>query len=123
MRCEIGHDLACVRCGRKVSGPHVIGNCGSVGGVDHATVGLPCHAGTALKKLLRSMGFSQSGGCQCEHRSIAMDHNGCEWSEQNIETIVSWLREEAEKRGLPFLDAAGRMLVKRAIANARRASA
>jgi hypothetical protein len=43
--------------------------------------------------------------------------------EANIDTVVGWLREEATKRGLPFLDAAGRMLVRRAIRNARRAAA
>jgi hypothetical protein len=37
-------------------------------------------------------------------------------------TIVGWLREEATKRGLPFLDAAGRLLVRRAIKNARKSA-
>lgn len=52
-----------------------------------------------------------------------MDYNGCDWCELNIERIVSWLRDEAARRGLPFLDVAGRMLVKRAIKNARKAAA
>jgi hypothetical protein len=52
-----------------------------------------------------------------------MDRQGSEWCESNLDTIVGWLREEAEKRGLPFLDVAGRLLVKRAIRNARRAAA
>jgi hypothetical protein len=42
------------------------------------------------------------------------------WCEFHLEEIVGWLREEATKRGLPFLDMAGRVIVKRAIANARR---
>ena len=37
-----------------------------------------------------------------------------------MDEIVTWLREEATKRKLPFLDIAGRMLVRRAICNARR---
>ena len=49
-----------------------------------------------------------------------MDANGCGWCEANIEEIVGWLRESAAERGLPFVDMAGRMLVRRAIANARR---
>jgi hypothetical protein len=49
-----------------------------------------------------------------------MDQQGVEWCEANIDTIVSWLREQAEARGLPFLDVAGRILVRRAIRNARR---
>lgn len=49
-----------------------------------------------------------------------MDERGCDWAAANEDQIVGWLREEATKRGLPFLDAAGRVLVRRAIANARR---
>jgi hypothetical protein len=33
------------------------------------------------------------------------------------------MREEAKARGLPFLDAAGRVLVRRAISNARKEAA
>jgi hypothetical protein len=49
-----------------------------------------------------------------------MDRQGVEWCGDNIDTIVGWLREQAQARGLPFLDAAGRMLVRRAIRNARK---
>ena len=42
------------------------------------------------------------------------------WCAENLDTIVGWLREQATERGLPFIDAAGRMLVKRAIRNAAR---
>ena len=52
-----------------------------------------------------------------------MDERGVAWCEANLEEITGWLREEATKRGLPFLDAAGRVLVRRAIANARRKEA
>jgi len=52
-----------------------------------------------------------------------MDRNGPDWCEANIDTIVSWLREEAQARGLPFLDVAGRLLIRRAIRNARKAAA
>jgi hypothetical protein len=45
------------------------------------------------------------------------------WCEANLDTIVGWLREQAEARGLPFLDVAGRLLVRRAISNARKAAA
>jgi hypothetical protein len=49
-----------------------------------------------------------------------MDEMGCDWVEENIDECVGYLRESAADRGLPFLDLAGRMLVRRAIANARR---
>ena len=43
----------------------------------------------------------------------------CERPER-IDEVVAVMRAEAEARGLPFLDVAGRMLVRRAISNARR---
>ena len=45
------------------------------------------------------------------------------WCEAHLDEIVGWLREEATKRKLPFIDTVGRMLVRRAIKNARRAAA
>jgi hypothetical protein len=77
--------------------------------------------GTELKKLLKLVGITASPTCSCNTRAMTMDANGCEWCEANIDTIVGWLREEATKRGLPFVDTAGRLLVKRAIRNARKA--
>ena len=76
--------------------------------------------GTELKKLLSRIGIKPKAGCKCLARAVEMDIRGCEWCESNIDTIVGWLLEEATKRGLPFLDAAGRLLVHRAIASARR---
>jgi hypothetical protein len=79
--------------------------------------------GGALKSLLRSiLGITATAECSCNARAAQMDARGCEWCEANIDTIVGWLREEAEKRGLPFLDVVGRLLVRRAIRNARRAA-
>lgn len=40
-----------------------------------------------------------------------------------IEEVVAAMREEAKARGLPFVDMAGRFLVRRAIANARKKGA
>jgi hypothetical protein len=78
--------------------------------------------GTELKKLLKTIGITATPNCSCNARARTMDANGCDWCEDNIDTIVGWLREEAAKRGLPFLDAAGRLLVRRAIRNARKAA-
>jgi hypothetical protein len=78
--------------------------------------------GTELKKLLKLIGISASPTCSCNARAREMDKNGCDWCEANLDTIVGWLREEATKRGLPFVDLAGRLLVKRAIRNARKAA-
>jgi len=77
--------------------------------------------GTELKKLLKTwLRIEASPDCSCNARARTMDERGIEWCEANIDEIVGWLREEATKRGLPFLDAAGRMLVMRAIHNAKR---
>ena len=79
--------------------------------------------GTELKKLLANVGMTSTANCKCNSRAALMDANGCDWCEAHTEEIVSWLREEATERGLPFLDVAGRLLVRRAIANARRKEA
>jgi hypothetical protein len=81
----------------------------------------PTHGpGTELKKLLAKVGITASPDCACNARAAEMDRQGVEWCESNLDTIVDWLREQAEARGLPFLDLAGRLLVRRAISNARR---
>jgi len=78
--------------------------------------------GTELKKLLARIGITASPDCSCNACAGEMDRQGCDWCEANVDTIVGWLREQAEARGLPFLDLAGRMLVRRAIRNARNAA-
>ena len=81
---------------------------------------LPAGPGTELKKLLRTVGIVPTPGCSCNARAAEMDARGCDWCDKNLDLIVGWLREEATNRRLPFVDAAGRLLVRRAIANARR---
>lgn len=82
-----------------------------------------CLAGTELKKLLGRLGLTVTKSCPCSRHAAEMNAKGCQWCEDNLDEIVGWLRDEATKRGLPFIDAAGRVLVRRAIANARRAEA
>lgn len=81
--------------------------------------------GTELKKLLARIGINATPDCKCNARAVfldSMENHEPGWCEAHIDEVVGWLREEATKRGLPFLDAAGRMLVKRAIQNARKAT-
>jgi hypothetical protein len=88
-----------------------------------AALTVPRGPGTELKKLLARVGITAAPDCSCNARAAEMDRREQEspgWCEANIDTIVGWLREQAEARGLPFLDVAGRMLVRRAIQNARR---
>ena len=88
----------------------------------------PSHGpGTELKTLLAGWPFRivATPDCKCTSRAAYMDAKGCDWcaSEEGMAEIMAFLREAAEERGLPFVDMAGRMLVRRAIANARKAEA
>ena len=78
--------------------------------------------GTELSHLLKRFGINPTPTCQCRAKQQQMDQWGpdeCERPER-IDEVVAVMRAEAEARGLPFLDLAGRMLVRRAIRNARR---
>jgi hypothetical protein len=81
-------------------------------------------AGTELKRLLAGWPFRivATKTCSCNAKARTMDAKGIEWCEANIDTIVGWLREEAKKRKAPFADFVGRLLVKRAIRNARKSA-
>ena len=81
--------------------------------------------GAELSKLLKRFGIEPTPTCTCRAKAAQMDAWGpdeCSKPER-IEEVVAVMREEAKARGLPFLDAVGRLLVRRAIANARRAAA
>lgn len=107
----------CVRCGYTAPVPNVIRNCVLINEFPAS----PAHGpGTELKKLLARVGITATPDCSCNARAAEMDRQGVEWCEANLDTIVGWLREQAAARGLPFLDVAGRLLVRRAIKNARR---
>lgn len=82
--------------------------------------------GTELKALLSWLGFTSSPTCSCNARARTMDENEHRepgWCEANIDEIVGWLGEEAGKRGLPFVRAGAKIVVRRAIANWKRKSA
>jgi len=81
--------------------------------------------GTELSKLLKRFGIEPTPTCSCRAKAAQMDAWGCDEcsKHERIEEVVGVMREEAKARGLPFLDVAARLLVKRAIANARRKEA
>jgi hypothetical protein len=136
--CDFSNDLmTCPRCGKRSFSKRARSNCaadpgyaalaGKLRGLEEPTDSpqLPAPSagpGTELKKLLKLVGITASPTCSCNTRARTMDTNGVEWCEANIDTIVGWLREEATKRKLPFVDMAGRLLVRRAIRNARKAA-
>ncbi|MGA0081940.1 MAG: hypothetical protein ACO3IT_09280 [Ilumatobacteraceae bacterium] len=76
--------------------------------------------GTELHKLLACFGIHMAKGCSCRARMVQMNKWGVPGCEENIETITAWLKEEASRRGLPYLSTVGKMLVRRAIHNARK---
>jgi hypothetical protein len=83
----------------------------------------PTHGpGTELSKLLKRFGINPTPTCSCRAKAQEMDSWGCDECErpERIDEVVAVMRAEAEARGLPFLDIAGRLLVRRAIALARR---
>ncbi len=84
----------------------------------------PHGPGTELKKLLAGWPFriTASPDCSCNQVANEMDAWGVDECEKpdRVEYVLSAMRANAEKRGLPFLDAAGRFLIKRAIKQARK---
>jgi hypothetical protein len=79
--------------------------------------------GTELSKLLKRFGIEPTPTCACRAKAAEMDAWGpdeCSKPER-VDEVVAVMRVEAAARGLPFLDAAGRLLVRRAIRNARNA--
>jgi len=78
--------------------------------------------GTELSRLLKRFGIEPTPTCQCRAKQQQMDQWGCDECSrpERIDEVVAVMKAEATARGLPFLDLAGRLLVRRAIANARR---
>jgi len=83
----------------------------------------PTGPGTQLKALLSLIGITSSPNCSCNARAKQMDEWGPDECEKRMPEIVTWLGEEAKRRGLPFVRLAGEQIVKMAIRRARKAAA
>jgi hypothetical protein len=81
--------------------------------------------GTELSKLLKRFGIEPTPTCKCRAKAAQMNAWGCDECSkpERIDEVVAVMREEAKARGLPFVDMAGRVLVRRAISNARKEAA
>jgi hypothetical protein len=119
----------CVACGKDVSGKIPI--CRACNPAPAIKVGKEGPAvilqsatgpGTELSKLLKRFGIEPTPTCKCRAKAAQMDAWGCDECAKpgRIEEVVAVMRDEAKARSLPFLDAAGRVLVRRAISNARK---
>ena len=49
-----------------------------------------------------------------------MNDKGPDWCEQNMTTILGWLKEESNKRNLPFIESVAKLIVLRAIRLSRK---
>jgi len=78
-------------------------------------------AGTELKALLGRIGIKPDPNCLCNARARTMDERGPDWCQEYSELIVDWLEEEATRRKLPFIRAAGKTILWLAIRRARKA--
>ena len=76
--------------------------------------------GSELKKLLGKVGIHATPNCKCNKYMREMNDKGPDWCEQNIETIVDWMQEEAKKRHLPFIRIAGKRITVFAIKKGRK---
>jgi hypothetical protein len=80
----------------------------------------PNGPGAILSGMIKKIGIVMTQGCSCRRHAIEMNEKGNDWCEANIDTIVGWLREEASKRRLPFLDSVGKLMINRAIKKSRK---
>lgn len=80
----------------------------------------PNSPGTLLAKMIKSVGIVINDSCSCRRHALEMNAKGNDWCQENIDTIVGWLRQEAKNRNLPFIDAIGKLMVSRAIKKSRK---
>lgn len=80
----------------------------------------PYGPGTMLHNMLKKVGIKTTPDCSCLKKAIEMNKNGYAWCENNIETILKWLKEESQKRKLPFVEFAAKLLVQRAIKKSKK---
>jgi hypothetical protein len=79
-----------------------------------------CGPGCQLKRYLAWFGIRSDGSCGCDSFAAQMDAWGCDECFRRIEEIVEHLRQAAEKKRLPFIATAARIMVGRAIEAARK---
>lgn len=80
----------------------------------------PFGPGTILASMFSAIGIKSSPTCSCRRHALEMNKNGIEWCEENIDTICSWLKEECEKRRIPYVETIAKMVVNKAINKARK---
>jgi len=79
----------------------------------------PNGPGSILSGMLSSIGIKSTANCACRRHAIEMNDNGPDWCEQNMDKILSWLKEESTKRKLPFVESVAKIMVNKAISKSR----
>ena len=112
-RCDLSApDATCPRCGFVSKFRGAIRQC-------RKPLPTTCGPGCQLRRTLAWWGIRDDGKCGCDSFAAKMDAWGPDECFRRIEEIVSHLREAAEKKGLPFIATAARIMVGRAIEAAR----
>lgn len=80
----------------------------------------PYGPGSILHGMFSMLGIQSSPTCSCKQHALEMNVKGIEWCEDNIDVICGWLREESEKRKIPYVETVAKMVVNRAINKAKK---
>jgi hypothetical protein len=81
----------------------------------------PRGVGAEMTDLLSRFWIRHSPDCACAERAARLDEMGPDWARENIDLVLEWMREEAARRGLPFVELAARWVVNEAIRRAEAA--
>ena len=115
-RCDLSApDATCPRCGFVSKFRNAIRQC-------RKPLPTTCGPGCQLRRSLAWWGIRDDGSCGCDSFAAQMDAWGPDECFRRIEDIVEHLRQAAEKKGLPFIATAARIMVGRAIEAARAAA-
>jgi hypothetical protein len=80
----------------------------------------PNGPGSILSGMISAIGIKSTPNCSCRKHALEMNEKGPDWCEQNIDTILGWLKVESQKRNLPFVESVARLMVNRAISKSKR---
>jgi hypothetical protein len=80
----------------------------------------PDGPGSILAGMFSGLGIKTSPTCSCKKHMREMNLRGNDWCENNMDTIMSWLRAESEKRKLPFVEIVAKTIVRSSIKKSRR---
>ncbi len=74
--------------------------------------------GSHLKEIVAGLGIFPTESCKCEQYRKRMDNRGAKWCCNHVPKIMSWLRQSARRRRIPFVNFVVKPLVLLAISRA-----